>query len=58
MVLYMNVNMYMCVIYMDGYMYIWIWICYEDICNHCFPSSAQPGSFFTNISTSSSAGLY
>lgn len=48
----------MCYEYVYG-LYVYIDMdCYEDICGHCFPSSAQPGSFFTNISAPLSAELY
>lgn len=50
---YMFVYMDMCMCVMNVCMGLYVYMdmnCYEDICGHCFPSSAQPGSFFTNIS--------
>lgn len=59
MYMFVYMDMYMCLMNMCMGLYLYMDMdCYEDICGHRSPSSAQPGSFFTNISAPLSAGLY
>lgn len=59
MYMFVYMDMYMCVMNMCMGLYLYMDMdCFEDICGHRSPSSAQPGSFFTNISAPLSAGLY